>query len=114
MEYKDYYKILGVQNSATPVEINKAYRKLARKHHPDLNPGDKSAEARFKEINEAHEVLMDPEKRQKYDQLGSNWNRPGFDLRRGGSRQGTRTAGESSGGAESFSDFFQSIFGQGS
>jgi DnaJ-class molecular chaperone len=116
MEYRDYYKVLGVAKDAPPVEINKAYRKLARKYHPDLNPGDKTAEARFKEINEAHEVLTDTEKRQKYDQLGSNWNRPGFDIHsygRGAGRPRPRTAGDATGaGSESFSDFFQSIFGQ--
>lgn len=72
-DFKDYYNILGVSKTATPEEIKKAYRKLARKYHPDLNPDDKQAEARFKEINEAHEVLSDPEKRQKYDQFGQYW-----------------------------------------
>ncbi len=72
-DFKDYYAILGVSKTATPEEIKKAYRKLARKYHPDLNPGDREAEARFKEINEAHEVLSDPEKRQKYDQFGQYW-----------------------------------------
>ena len=73
MAGKDYYGILGVSKKATAKEIKQAYRKLARKHHPDVNPGDKSAEAKFKEINEAHEVLSDPEKRKKYDQYGENW-----------------------------------------
>lgn len=72
-DFKDYYKIIGVSKTATPEEIKKAYRKLARKYHPDLNPGDKEAEARFKELNEAQEVLSDPEKRQKYDQFGQYW-----------------------------------------
>lgn len=72
-DFKDYYKILGVSKTATPEEIKKAYRKLARKYHPDLNPNDKEAEVRFKEINEANEVLSDPEKRQKYDSFGQYW-----------------------------------------
>lgn len=76
-DFKDYYKILGVSKTATPEEIKQAYRKLARKYHPDLNPGDKEAEARFKEINEANEVLSDTEKRQKYDDFGQYWQQPG-------------------------------------
>ena len=73
MDYKDYYKILGVERSASEKEVKEAFRRLARKHHPDVNPGDKSAEERFKEINEAYEVLSDAEKRRKYDQLGADW-----------------------------------------
>src|SRR5258705_8971159 len=73
MEFKDYYATLGVPKAATDKEIKQAYRKLARKHHPDVNPNDKVAEAKFKEINEANEVLGDPEKRKKYDELGANW-----------------------------------------
>lgn len=75
MPSKDYYKILGVSRSATTKEIKQAYRRLARKYHPDVNPGDTSAEARFKEMNEAHEVLSDAEKRQKYDRFGEDWER---------------------------------------
>jgi DnaJ-class molecular chaperone len=73
MEFKDYYATLGLTKTASEKEIKAAYRKLARKHHPDVNPGDKSAETTFKEINEAYEVLGDPEKRRKYDELGANW-----------------------------------------
>lgn len=75
MEYKDYYKVLGVSKKATEKEIKRAYRKLARKYHPDVNPGDRDAEEKFKEINEAHEVLTDPDKREKYDRFGADWQR---------------------------------------
>ncbi len=77
-DFKDYYVTLGVSKTATPEEIKRAYRKLARKYHPDLNPGDQDAEAKFKDLNEANEVLFDPEKRQKYDQFGQHWNQPGY------------------------------------
>src|SRR5947199_1429823 len=73
MDFKDYYSSLGVAKTATDKEIKQAFRRLARKHHPDVNPGDKSAESKFKEINEAYEVLGDPAKRKKYDELGANW-----------------------------------------
>ena len=73
MAGKDYYNILGVKRNANDKEIKQAFRKLARKHHPDVNPGDKSAESKFKEINNAYEVLSDPEKRKKYDRFGENW-----------------------------------------
>ena len=73
MDYKDYYKTLGVDRNASQEEIKKAFRKLARQYHPDMNQGDKSSEEKFKEINEANEVLSDPEKRQKYDQFGTHW-----------------------------------------
>src|SRR5512146_1333333 len=73
MDFKDYYATLGVTKTSTDKEIKQAYRKLARKTHPDVNPGDKSAESKFKEINEAYEVLGDPAKRKKYDELGANW-----------------------------------------
>jgi len=120
MEYRDYYKVLDLQRTATKDEINKQYRRLARKYHPDLNPGDKAAEARFKEINEAHEVLSDDEKRKQYDAIGPTGGRPGFDLRtyaQRAARSQTRAPGEvptgaNGAGGEGFSDFFQSIFGQ--
>src|SRR3954469_8979530 len=73
MDFKDYYSALGVAKTASQKEIKAAYRKLARKHHPDVNQGDTSAEGRFKDINEAYEVLGDPDKRKKYDELGANW-----------------------------------------
>jgi curved DNA-binding protein len=114
MEYKDYYKILGVAKGATEKEIKAAYRKLARKHHPDVNPGNKEAEARFKEMNEAYEVLGDKEKRKRYDELGANWNaygRPGAPGQPwpGG---GVRVDFEDLGGG-GFSDFFKTFFGGG-
>ncbi|MFQ6059249.1 MAG: DnaJ C-terminal domain-containing protein [Anaerolineae bacterium] len=129
MEYKDYYKILGVDRKATQKEIKQAYRRLARKHHPDINPGDPSAQERFKEINEAYEVLSDPEKRRKYDQLGASWyqwqrvgGRPqDFDWSQwfatpGGGRihvqYGTlEDLDDLFGDLGGFSDFFQRIFG---
>src|SRR5437773_11808289 len=73
MDYKDYYKTLGVPRTASQAEIKKAFRKLARQHHPDRNAGDKAAEERFKDVNEANEVLSDPKKRKQYDELGANW-----------------------------------------
>src|SRR4029078_5344489 len=73
VKFKDYYELLGVKRDATDEQIRQAYRKLARKHHPDVNPGDRVSEDKFKEINEANEVLSDPEKRKRYDQLGANW-----------------------------------------
>jgi len=118
MEYKDYYKILGIDKKATPEEIKKAYRKLAVKYHPDKNPGDKKSEEKFKEINEANDVLSDPEKRTKYDNLGENWQQyqqaPGASGYDGGRGTGGRNYSYTSGGEGDFSDFFESIFGSGS
>ena len=113
MEYKDYYKILGVPRDATKDQIKRAYRKLARKYHPDVSK-EPDAEARFKEVNEAHEVLHDPEKRAAYDQLGSGW-RPGQEFRPPPGA-GTRFYQYETGpdlGAGGFSDFFEALFGGG-
>ena len=79
VKFKEYYEVLGVPRTATADEIKKAYRTLARKYHPDVNPDDPTAEDKFKELNEAYEVLSDPEKRQRYDELGSGWQ-PGADF----------------------------------
>lgn len=86
--FRNYYDILGVKKEATPEEVKRAFRKLARQYHPDLNPGNKQAEERFKDINEAYEVLSDTEKRNQYDQFGRFWNRPGFSASRGGPMRG--------------------------
>ncbi len=115
MDYKDYYQVLGVAKNASEKEIKQAFRKLARKHHPDVNPGDRGAEQKFKEINEAHEVLSDPEKRRKYDQLGANWKQY-EQYARGpspGGAGGFRVDFEGAGGAGGFSDFFRTFFGGG-
>ena len=130
--FKDYYATLGVPRSATEKEIHSAFRKLARKHHPDVNQGDKSAEDRFKEINEAHEVLGDPEKRKKYDELGPRWQeyeqweragKPGPDpfaarTAPGGDGFEYRTVSPDEledlfGNSAPFSDFFEQFFGGG-
>jgi curved DNA-binding protein len=135
VDFKDYYTTLGITKTATDKEIKQAFRKLARKYHPDVNPGDKGAEAKFKEVNEANEVLSDPQKRKKYDELGANWRAyenapPGAGPFGGGSpfgggaspfggQGGYRTMSEEEmaemfggGGGESpFSDFFTTFFG---
>lgn len=127
MEFIDYYKILGIEKSATAADIKKAYRKLARKLHPDLNPNDKEAEKKFKQVNEANEVLSDPEKRKKYDQYGKDWQHAdAFGQAQqqnayqgqsygGQSYQGGNPFGGFSGsadfGGDDFSDFFASMFG---
>ena len=112
MEYKDYYKVLGLSKGASDKEIKAAFRKLARKYHPDVNPGDKGAEARFKEISEANEVLSDKAKRQKYDQLGADWRN--YENVPGGYPGGaTRVQWEGDFGDEGgggFSDFFRTFF----
>ena len=128
MEFKDYYEILGIDTKASQDEIKKAYRKLARKYHPDLNPNDTAAGDKFKEINEAHEVLSDPEKRKKYDQFGSQWQQ----YRESGGRSEDFNWGqwqsdpdrtyayrtvtpeefeELFGGVGGYSDFFETLFG---
>ena len=119
MEFIDYYKLLELDRSATKADIKKAYRKLARKYHPDLNPNDKAAQARFQQINEAHEVLSDPEKRKKYDEYGKDWQHAeqfeqakkqraasgGF----GGGEQSYSYSGNFD--DDTFSDFFEQMFG---
>ena len=134
LQYKDYYEVLGVPKTASQAEVKKAFRKLARQHHPDAKPGDAVAERKFKEINEANEVLSDPDKRKKYDALGKDW--AAYD-RAGAKRPGGGAAGDpfgpggpfagyaqgagggnvryefrtSGNGGEGFSDFFQMFFG---
>jgi DnaJ-class molecular chaperone len=113
VKFKDYYQVLGVGRSATQDDIKSAFRKLARKYHPDVNPGDKKAEEKFKEINEAHEVLSDPKKRQLYDRLGPNW-KAGADFTppAGWNNIGIDFGDFGLGGLGSgFSDFFETLFG---
>jgi DnaJ-class molecular chaperone len=115
MEFRDYYKTLGVERGASEAEIKSAYRKLARKYHPDVNPNNKDAEARFKSINEAYQVLSDPTKRKKYDELGADWERGTTEeemMRRYGfSGSSPGGGGFDTGAAGGFSDFFENFFG---
>ncbi len=118
MDYRDYYKILGVERAASPDELKRAYRRLARKHHPDVNPDDAQAAERFKEINEAYDVLSDPAKRKRYDAFGRNWRQTGsYDeaFRRAGAYRQAGPGGFTDffGGGAGFSDFFEALFGAG-
>ena len=125
MDYRDYYKVLGVEKKASQDDIKKAFRKLARKYHPDANPNNKAAEEKFKEIGEAYEVLKDPDKRSKYDQLGSNWkqySRAGAQGWPGAGGAGSQSYTYNYSGGDfgfgdmgsGFSDFFETFFGRGS
>lgn len=125
MAFIDYYKILGIDKTASEKDIKNAYRKLARKHHPDLNPNDPEANKKFQQVNEANEVLSDPEKRKKYDQYGENWQHAeAYEQAKQQQQAGRTYSGYSGGGpgggfnyesfggeGEDFSDFFQSMFG---
>jgi len=115
MDFIDYYKVLGIDKTASPKDIKSAYRKLARKYHPDLNPDNKEAKSNFQRVNEANEVLSDPEKRKKYDQYGKDWQHAAefekekqYHQQSSGSRE-TRFSGAQQGG--DFSDFFETMFG---
>src|SRR6056297_784464 len=113
MAFIDYYKILGLSKNASQSDIKKAYRKLARKYHPDLNPNDKIAEQKFKEINEANEVLSNPENRKKYDEYGEHWQHAEEYKKAKQQEQYQRSTSNQNGGytEEDFSDFFSSMFG---
>ncbi len=119
MAFIDYYQILGIDRNASQDSIKKAYRKLARKYHPDLNPNDKEAAEKFKQINEANEVLSDEEKRKKYDKYGENWRhgeeyekaRQAQEQQYAGSRSGSRFYTQADFGEGDFSDFFEQMFG---
>src|SRR6187402_2732300 len=126
VQFRDYYETLGVSKTSTEAEIKSAFRKLARKHHPDVAKDKATAEEKFKQINEAYEVLSDPEKRRKYDQLGADWNQPGGGFQpppgwrpQPGGGGFHRYGGDNSGGVEfefggtGFSDFFEAFFGGG-
>lgn len=111
-DFKDYYAILGINKSASADEIKKNFRRLARKYHPDMNPGDKQAEARFKEINEAYEVLSDPEKRKKYDQFGRYWKQAGQGWSPNGSASGFDVGSFDFGAYGSFDEFINELLGR--
>src|SRR5271163_1158436 len=118
MEFRDFYKVLGVDRKASDADIKSAYRKLARKFHPDVNPNNKDAETRFKEINEAYQVLSDPAKRKKYDELGADWEHgiSQEEMMRRYTREQAAARGGDGGQAhyapgEDFSDFFEQFFG---
>src|SRR3979411_3289153 len=126
VQFRDYYETLGVSKTASEDEIKSAFRKLARKYHPDVAKDKKTAEEKFKQINEAYEVLSDPDKRSKYDQLGADWNQPGgfqpppgWGQQRGGGPGPNPFGGGNGGGVEfefggtGFSDFFEAFFGGG-
>src|SRR5256714_3308744 len=125
VQFRDYYETLGVSKTASDDEIRKAFRKLARKYHPDVNKDKATAEEKFKQINEAYEVLGDPEKRKKYDELGANWNQPGGGFQPppgwgpqpggGFQRYSTSDGGgiDFEFGGTGFSDFFEAFFGGG-
>jgi curved DNA-binding protein len=115
MNFVDYYQILGINKTASPADIKNAYRKLARKYHPDLNPNDKDAKNKFQEINEANEVLSDPEKRKKYNQFGKDWQHAGhYENTKQQQEQSSNARGARYSGMQfdgNFSDFFESMFG---
>ena len=117
MAFIDYYKILGIDKNSSDNEIKKAYRKLARKYHPDLNPNDKTAERKFKEVNEANEVLSNPENRKKYDQYGKDWKHAEEFEKSRKQQQYQKSGQRRTGGSfadTDFSDFFESMFGRAS
>src|SRR5580704_14488502 len=117
VKFQDYYETLGVARTASAEEIKQAFRKLARVHHPDVAKNKVAGEAKFKEINEAYEVLSDPEKRRRYDELGANWQEGGHGPATSGNHRGRAHASRGEPdfefGGTGFSDFFESFFGGG-